>query len=191
MSQRKQYLIDKKFQLKHTFSIIGIVGVITLLITIFMAVNIYVNSSDMKKNNEQIENLLDIEDNIVHYMTSRTLGSEDEVYKEPLKRIAQQHSTNMITLQEIMKTNTKIVTHNNWLLIVIIVVIFIGSGLLYFQLIRKTHQISGPIYVISRYMRQLIDGEHPTFRDLRDNDELKDFYILFKELIQFFKGKKT
>ena len=155
-----------------------------------MAVNMYVNSGDMKKNNEQIENLLDITDNIVHYMTSRTIGFEDKMYKESLRNIAQQHSSNMVILQEIVKTNKKIVAYNNWLLIIIILVIFIGSGLLYFQLIRKTHQISGPIYVISRYMRQLINGEDPVFRDLRDNDELKDFYNLFKDVVEFFKGKK-
>ena len=51
------------------------------------------------------------------------------------------------------------------------------------MLIRKTHRVSGPIYVISNFMREIIAGKRPHLRPLREHDELKDFYELFKQMV--------
>ena len=38
--------------------------------------------------------------------------------------------------------------------------------------------------VISNFMKEIIEGKEPSFRDLREKDELKDFYELFKLTIK-------
>ena len=57
MYKRKQYIIDKKFQLKTTFSIIGIVSIITAFIIGAIATSVVYN-------NEKIDNIHAIENNI-------------------------------------------------------------------------------------------------------------------------------
>ncbi len=73
----------------------------------------------------------------------------------------------------------------NFLLIsVIIAVVLLQVIILYIFLIRLTHRISGPIYVISRHIEDIMNGRKPELRGLRDNDELKEFYEKFAGMIE-------
>ncbi len=204
MSKRKQYIIDKEFQLKTTFSIIGVVAVIIAVIIVIIGANIVINNSKMNinnknisANNENIKNINEIQDNIVHFLSSRSLAREDKIYKQAIKEVVKNHVNNMKRLKDIMasndnimKSNTEIMRMNNYLLISIIIIIVIGTIVLYYQLIRKTHRISGPIYVMSMYLRDLIKGNYPEMRNLRTKDELKDFYDLFREMVETLKKRE-
>jgi len=46
-----------------------------------------------------------------------------------------------------------------------------------------THRIAGPIFIISRYLRVMKDGLYPDMRPLRDGDEMKSFFDLFKDMV--------
>jgi len=203
-TKRKQYIIDKKFQLRTIFSIIGIVAVIVAIIVIVIGTNMVINNNTMGKNNinidennQSIKNINEIEDNVVHFLSSRTLKNEDKVYRQAIKDVAANHMNNMKKMKSIMtsndsimESNKEIMKLNNLLLIAIIIVIIGGTAVLYVQLIRKTHRISGPIYVMSLYMREILNGKFPEMRNLRTNDELVEFYDLFKQLVEKMKGGK-
>ncbi len=176
MKKRKQYIIDKKFQLKTTFSIIGAVSIITAIIIIAIAASVVYN-------NNRINNIHEIEDNIVHFLTSSTSSGDDPVYQQAIRKLALDHSKNRDTLREIMY-------YNKILLIVLLILIVSETVILYIMLIRKTHKISGPIYVMSNYIRDIINGKYPEVRGLREKDELKDFYLLFKEMVDTLKAKE-
>ncbi len=176
MGQRKQYLIDKKLQLRTTFSVIGIVAIITAVIILAIGVNI-------ANNNEKIENILEIQDNIVHFLTYKTMSSgEDKAYAKAIKDISMNHTGNMDTLKGM-------ISYNRIMLIVIFLLVVIETIVLYVLLIRRTHRISGPIYVISNYMKEIIDGKYPDPRPLRDKDELKGFYKIFKQMVEVLKER--
>lgn len=175
MKQRKQYIIDRKFQLRTTFAIIGVVSIISAVIIAALA-------SSIVYNNIKIKNIYEIEDNIVHFLTSRPMSAEDDALKGAMKEIANNHSVNMDTLN-------RIIDMNRILLIVLIVSIVFQSALLYILMIRKTHRISGPIYVMSLYMKEVIEGKWPNPRPLRDKDELKTFYHLFGQMVQTLKDR--
>ena len=178
MKQRKQYIIDKKFQLRTTFSIIGVVSVISLII-------IGALSAGIVYNNIKIQNIYVIEDNIVHFLSSRNAdaGAGDAAFKDAMKDIADNHSENMATLNRIIELNRS-------LLILLIAAVALQSLILYILLIRKTHRISGPIYVISGYMKEIIEGKWPNMRPLRDRDELRAFYHLFIEMVNTLKSRQ-
>ncbi len=169
MSKRKQYVIDKKFQFKTTFTIIGVVAIITAFIIGAIATSVVYN-------NTKIRNIYEIEDNIVHFLTSRTVAGEDRAFERAIDDVTMNHTKNMKTLNTIIR-------FNNILLIILLVIIITEGIVLYVLLIRKTHKIAGPIYVMSNYMKQIIDGEKPRFRPLRKNDEMKEFYKLLQDTI--------
>ena len=143
---------------------------------------------------DTLPNINEIQDNIVHFLSSRTLTAEDDVYKKAIKEVANNHITNMKKLKSIMasnevimKSNADIMKLNTYLLIAIIILIIAGTIVLYIQLIRRTHRVSGPIFVMTMYMKEVLKGNFPEMRKLRDKDELRDFYELFKEMIAKFK----
>jgi uncharacterized membrane protein (DUF106 family) len=202
MSKRKQYLIDKEYQLKTTFSIIGIVAVIVAILIVIIGTSIVINNRTMDENNininannEKIKNINEIQDNIVHFLSSRSVTTEDKIYKRAIRDVAKNHVANMKKMKEIMTSNDAIMNSNagimklnNYLLVAIIILIIAGTAILYVQLIRRTHRVSGPIYVMTMYMKSVLEGKFPdNMRELRDTDELKNFYNMFRDMINMFK----
>ena len=176
MFTRKQYIVDKKLQLRTTFSIVRFVVVITGIIIIAVGVNI-------ANNNDRMANILEIQDNIIHFLTAKTMMDEDPAYRTAIRDIAQNHAENMNTMKTMIR-------FNYILLILIIVVVVLETIALFIILIMRTHRISGPIFVMSRYLKEIIEGKDPEFRPLRQKDELKKFYDLLQQAVKALKERK-
>jgi uncharacterized membrane protein YidH (DUF202 family) len=192
MSKRKQVLINKKFQLRTAFAILGIkIVVVSILVCIIGVYALY--------QSKKISNIVEIEDNIVQVLSlpvvMPTPSSEDETEEEAAQKaenlqkmtlqMAQNHDNNMKQLR-------RMITINQMLIWGIVAVIFIQGIILFFVLIRQTHRIAGPLYVMTVYMKSIIDGKIPEhIRPLRDRDLLKDFYSVFQDMVQAIKEKYT
>lgn len=183
MIKRTNYLIDRKFQLRHTFSIIGIVSVVTAVILGAITASVVYNTIRLNDNNAKIDNIYKIE-NSIFAMLSSLPSVEDKALREAMKESSRKHDGNMQTLEAIIESNNQLIRVNKYLLIAILFIVAAQCLGLYIILIRMTHRISGPIYVMSNFMRDIIDGREPRLRPLRDKDELKDFYDLFKEMVK-------
>jgi hypothetical protein len=183
MKKRKQYIIDKQYQLRTAFSIIGIVSFITAIILGAITISVVYNNGILKENNTKITNIYEIENSIFISLSSMPEAVKDPNLKKALIQNSKNHDKNMETLNNIITYNTSIITSNRALLLIILVTIILESIILYVILIRKTHRVSGPIYVISNFMKDIIEGREPRFRPLRSKDELKDFYELFKRMV--------
>jgi len=71
----------------------------------------------------------------------------------------------------------------------VLITIMIATGILlgvflYIYLIRLTNRISGPIYVLTRHIQDILSGADPDLRELRKNDELKEFYAQFVNFVK-------
>ena len=183
MKKRKQYIIDRQYQLRTAFSIIGVVSIITTIILGAITISVVYNNGILKENNSKITNIYEIENSIFISLSSMPETVKDTNLKKALIQNFKNHDRNMETLNHIITYNTSIITSNIALLLVILATIIIESIILYVILIRKTHRVSGPIYVISNFMKDIIEGREPKLRPLRSKDELKDFYELFKRMV--------
>ncbi|MBP7735583.1 MAG: hypothetical protein KA369_06375 [Spirochaetes bacterium] len=184
MIKRKRYIIDKSFQLRTTFSIIGLVSIITAVILGVITISVVYNNNSLRENNTKITNIYEIENSIFVSLSSLPEAVKDARLKEALLQNGRNHDRNMETLNRIITDNTGIITYNRILLASILVIVIIESIALYLLLIRKTHHISGPIYVMSSFMKDIIEGRDPKLRPLREKDELKEFYDLFQDMVK-------
>lgn len=177
MAKRKKYLIDKGFQLRTAFSIIGVVAAVSLIILSTIAASVVYN-------NEKINNIYQIEDNIFQGMqTANINGQPDSDYKSTVAMLTKLHENNLQNIN-------KLAEYNRYLLVALIVCVIFQGFILFVMIIRITHRISGPIYVMSNYIKDIINGEMPDPRPLRDKDELKKFYNLFVDLVDSIKDKR-
>lgn len=169
MIKRKQYIIDKGIQLRTTFTAIGFTFLCVTLFIVLMGV--YINET-----NKRIRNIIITEDQIFQVLTTVTdTGSEEQTAMNI--EMARQHQTNMETV-------TKMVNSNIWIIWGIIAAVFLSGIIFFFILIIQTHRIAGPVYVMTYYMKEFLDGrKHEHLRPLRKHDQLKDFYQLFKEFM--------
>ncbi|HOU85515.1 MAG TPA: hypothetical protein PLA54_09260 [Spirochaetota bacterium] len=177
MFKRKQYIIDKGIQLRTTFTAIGFTFLCVTLFIVLMGV--YINET-----NKRIRNIIITEDQIFQVLTTVTdTGSEEQSAMNV--EMARQHQTNM-------KTVTDMVDLNIWIIWGIIAAVFLSGIIFFFILIIQTHRIAGPIYVMTYYMKEFLDGrKHEHLRPLRKHDQLKDFYQLFKEFMATVNSGKT
>ena len=174
MTQRKQYVIDKKFQLRAAFSIIGLMLIVSAVIVAAVSVNV-------SMNNRRLNNIIVLYNNNVEALlafSQEAAGAE----KLPIANVSRIHAENVRTMESI-------IAQNNTLLWGIVVFILAQAVILFVALIRKTHHVSGPVYVMSNYLREIIDGRLPSPRPLRKNDELKELYALFVEMVEKLKDK--
>lgn len=183
MKQRKRYIIDRKYQLRTTFSIIGIVSIITAVILGAITISVVYNNGILRENSIKINNIYDIENSIFASLSSIPEAVKDPALKKAMIQNTRNHEKNMETLSNITEYNTRIITYNKILLLSILLVVLAQCVVLYIILIRQTHRVSGPIYVISNFMKDIIEGRQPKLRPLRQKDELKDFYELFKQMV--------
>lgn len=54
-----------------------------------------------------------------------------------------------------------------------------------------THRVAGPIFIISRYLREIREGVFPQTRPLRKGDELKSFFETFSGMLDHLKGENA
>ncbi|HNX59390.1 MAG TPA: hypothetical protein PKK43_09830 [Spirochaetota bacterium] len=175
MSKRKQYVIDRKFQLRTTFSMIGLLFVAFAIIVAIAGINLL----DM---NKRIGNVLQINKAIADTVAAPTPGMDDSEYKSYVL---------MQNMLDKNKNNLDSMIHLNTILIMIVIGIVIAQAvLIFFILIRQTHRIVGPIYVMTNYMRQIADGHIPDhIRELRKNDFFQDSYAVFRQMVESLKSK--
>ncbi|OHD63008.1 MAG: hypothetical protein A2176_09275 [Spirochaetes bacterium RBG_13_51_14] len=182
MKKRTHYVIDKKYQLRTAFSIIGTVILITAVILGAITASVVYNNIRLNWNNERIDNIYKIENSIFSLLSS-TPSPSDQALKKAIEESSEKHDANMATLDTIIAYNNRIIAYNKFLLIAILFIVMAECALLFIFLIRRTHRVSGPIHVMSNFMKDIIEGREPALRPLRKKDELKDFYELFKQML--------
>ncbi|MFC1669476.1 hypothetical protein ACFL20_03735 [Spirochaetota bacterium] len=205
MFARKKKLINKKFQLRTTIIIISSTTVVFMALIIIIGINVIQNSRQISEFNiklgshlNQINSSIKVENNIVKAFVKYSKHVSSKSNLAYLRKIEIDHGKSMkainnyITFSKGFVENMIVLTSNNILIVIVVFIIIIMQGIvIYFYLIRMTHRISGPIYIMSKHIEDLISGSDPDIRDLRDKDEFKDFYKLFTELTEKIKEDKS
>lgn len=203
MKKRKQYLIDRKFQLKQTFLTVGIILFVVAIIIGIIGISAATNNGKLaevtRQNGEMMKNLdgvMQVQDNILETMMTWVQKPGAIPKADVVREIAQTHYKNLTSIKSDITTikkniddNDGIIKSNRILLLVLVILVILQGAVLFVFMIRKTHKISGPIYVMSGYMKDIIDGKIPAPRKLRKDDELQEFYELFTKMIQTLKHR--
>ncbi len=196
MNKRRQYLIDKKLQLKYTFSALGFISLIIAVIICLIGINVTYNNGEMQNisvsNDDIIKNLdktMSTEDNILSVLLTWVQNPKQKPNNESIKDIAQSHfkelnvtKANVQTLKSNIDTIKQVIKYNTGLIILIIIIALIQGLLFFILMIRKTHKIAGPAHVMAGYCKEIAEGKNPEIRDLRAGDELQDLYEAFKDM---------
>ena len=192
MTKRKIKVINRQFQFKTTFSILGIVIISFLIVTAFLGIEGSIQNNEINTMINDINNALYMEDkivnNFIHYTENMgSPGSSDGNAAGLKNSILKDHKETI----EILKTYTERLhqrQQRNFKIITgMLGIILFVSAVLYFYLINMTHRISGPLHVVKQYMDSIISGEDPEFRELREKDEFKELYYTFVRMMEILR----
>ncbi|MFH0976063.1 MAG: hypothetical protein V1874_09805 [Spirochaetota bacterium] len=171
--KRKQYVIDKKLQLK-----ISIKAVAISLLTVFVLGCVLLYFAG--KNSNYINSIVKTQDQMMEmFLTTPALVNSNN----PVVQGAENTFKNNIGMLVEIKRNSEVVLH------FIIAMIIIQSVIIFLIFILITHRISGPLYVMANYLKEVREGKNPVARPLRQNDELKQFHAELKDTIEFLMKK--
>ena len=182
--KRKKTIIISRSQVKLTL-------IMFLVIAIFSGLCITSAFYFSNKNKVLTENIItDLEetikkeDDIITAFIKYTQSIISERYELQTTKILDGHNENIAainnSIEEVKETNS-----------LYLIMIIILSSILLLQTIffiifslRRTHKIYGPVFVMTRILEQLKNGEEVNIRPLRKKDEFKQLYELLTEFIK-------
>lgn len=184
MKQRTNKLIQPDFQLRTIFTVIGISTIAFLLITAVVGINAYQNNRKISATVKDLNEAIALQDSIVNTFIDNTTGLAGLERLQAQEKINADYNKSIGVLRRYVQLLYSFAKQNFHLITLILSVVFAQGFLLYFYLLKLTHRISGPIYVMTRHIEDIMEGREPHFRELRDKDEFKEFYQKFVRLAE-------
>jgi hypothetical protein len=187
--KRKRMIIDRKFQIR---SIVGVAVITGLFFTAAAVVTGYysvMNRGDMAAEIGMLREAVETQDNIVRaFIEYAKAGGRGRV-KLSVDAVAGDHAKSMEAMQGHIERLGMYADDFNRLVLITIGIAFLAVLACSIYMVRLTHRISGPLFVMSRHIQEMIDGREPQFRSLREKDEFKEMYARLVELGGKMKGK--
>ena len=184
---RKKYIIDKNFQYKISFKAILFPLCTVLIISAFLLYFADKNNQLIKMSNTHIDEIINTQDSMIDmFLSTPSLQySKNSVTREGISTFKQ----NIGKLKKIKDTSRNI-THNSIIFFYILIGMTIIQTIVIFSIfIILSHRISGPVQVMTGYLKEIKEGSMPAFRPLRKKDELKPFYDELRNAITFIHEK--
>jgi flagellar biosynthesis/type III secretory pathway M-ring protein FliF/YscJ len=176
----KNYLIDKRFQLKYTGMIISVAVVISAILGTFL---ISTNSRLVEQSQRVVDESKKVSD-VVKMNIKDNYGDNPEL-AQAFNAAASE------TDQKIIEQQTALVHQQN----VMFSSLVIGLGVMVLLIgllgIFFTHKVAGPIYKMKMLLRQVGEGKL-TFNNgrLRKGDELQEFFETFSTMVDKLKDRQ-
>jgi predicted PurR-regulated permease PerM len=186
MALRKKRIVDRKFQLKTIFSIIGFTLCSFLILIAIVAVQSTHDNRKILKAAAEVNAALDREDLAVSSFLRQVSAGDASGQTQGIAALAKTHKETLQTVRTSTENIGSYIDRNFLFISGLLIVVIILSTMLYIYLLRLTHRIAGPVYVMSRHIQDILEDRKPEIRELRDKDELREFYLEFVALVEKF-----
>lgn len=174
---RKKYVLDKKFQLRISVRAIILPLVTTLALCGVLLYFAGKTNHLISENNGNISAIIDTQDNMLDmFMAIPALQNPNN---PAVRKCNASFKENLNITNKINENHERIKKNGRIVLYILIAMTLLQTAIIFFQFIFFSHKISGPIHVMSNYLKELRLGIPPKFRPLRKNDELLEFYDEF------------
>ena len=75
-----------------------------------------------------------------------------------------------------------IINRNNGVITILIVSYIMQVLLIFYLMLKRSSRISGPIYLMNKYFDEIIEGNYPEIRQLRENDDFQELFAKFRKV---------
>ncbi|HOJ28820.1 MAG TPA: hypothetical protein PL059_07070 [Spirochaetota bacterium] len=181
---KRSIIINRYYQLKTGFGVAGLFALcISILFIITGSFVMWNNRSISRAMAHQLD-LQNVQDDILKSIEMLSqYGNRKNLIFEAYKAIGDLQK-NASALKESNELLTRSIAINRYLMwingvlgITLVVVTFI-------IVVRRTHRVAGPMFLLKRYMNEIIEGKVPEIRPLRKGDEFKDVFDTFTKMVE-------
>ena len=187
---KRKRLIDRKLQLKTSFAVIRFYFIAFFIVLALLVIHTALTDKKITGTVKDLRGAVETEKNIVNAFIKYSDMTSNSDLQLKSHKISEDHNKSVQVIEEHISVLTGLIK-SGFIIIIIITCFMVIMGLiLFYYLIRLTHTISGPIYVMTQQIQNIINGEEPAARPLRQDDQLKDFYEQFIEMIKKIQEEK-
>lgn len=184
MKSRKSIIVDKSFQVKFAvrLSALTLTALIaSLAITALFALR---TTREITTEIATLQKAVDTEENIVKafLIYAGAAGPGTGALKLSAKTVADDHAMSIGVMRDHIARLRNLTPDYVKLFAALGIFALAVAMFNFWYLIRLTHRIAGPVFVMQRHLQGLIDGTAPPLRDLRENDEFKELHATVLEL---------
>lgn len=181
---KRKILINKYYQLKTSFGVAGLFALsMGILFIISSSMLVWNNLSITKAMTHQMdlqkvqEDILQSIEMLAKYGNKKNLIFEAYKAIGDLKRNTDALKESNELLRRSIAVNQYLMWVNGILGVALIIAVFV-------IVLRRTHRVAGPMFLMKRYMNDIIQGRVPEVRALRKDDEFKDVFETFVSMIE-------
>lgn len=173
-----------------TFRILGIIIIAFILIIAVTGIISTDNNRQISATINDLNRSMEKDKTTIELLIAAAGLKKDAVADRDHDRIIEEHLESMALMHTNMQQLNRILNQNRIIMTVMIITgVLLGIGL-FAYLIRLTNRMSGPLYVLTQHMNDIMKGKKPNLRALRKNDEFQDFYRHFISFIEGLLNKK-
>lgn len=187
--KKRQIIVNRKFQFSMAFSFAALSALIMTVVIIILAALLISNNSKLRDISLNQQQLADSQTEI--FKTLIGIAAAEDIKKLHI-------STSAVKLdneknQELIRHNNAMIQDitlmNNRIIALLIISAVLQSVIIFYIMLKRSHRISGPLFLLNRYIDEMKRGEFPEIRPLRANDDFHDLFDNFRELVDELKQK--
>lgn len=176
MISRKKNIIDKKIQFNTAITASAISLLSSLLITLLFFFSATKNNQEIEVIVKELKKSVKTEDSIIKAFIQFASTIKNDKYELITDKVMADHNKSIASINGTLETLESHVKRNFSIFIVIALIGLLQAIAIYYILIRITHRIAGPVYVMKKILKDVNAGRKPDIKSLRKNDGLGEFY---------------
>ncbi|MFW5770044.1 MAG: hypothetical protein ACOCX9_01285 [Spirochaetota bacterium] len=190
MKKRKQQVIDPHFQRRSASGMTAFFMLAFTIIIVLVGVNSYYHNRQLGAIAESQKEIVAVQHDIIKAVDVFSKNHSQQQLQVATGLIKKDLTGNIEKMDRHIQSFMHLSEYNTLLIVVILVFTMFQGFILYRMMIRRTHRISGPVYRLTQYTQDIIDGNYPEVRPLREDDELQEYFQLFSEMIKVLKERE-
>jgi hypothetical protein len=188
MGNRRNYIVDKRFQYRITIKIVILIMFILSIVTIGVGIHATNTNRSLKFTISKLGDTIVDQEHMIYALREYPDFSSETEKKIASKILSENIDANIRLMKDNVARIEDMITMNNRIIIGILVFFLLQGVATYIYILRKTSTLSGPVFVMNRHIRKVLEGEDSEIRSLRKNDEFKELYESLAELSEKYRA---
>ena len=162
--KRRKYLINSRYQIGYSLLLSLSSAVIAAILGMILV-------SEAEQNSESLQKVLELEQE----RTSLMLLLPD-LTEEHKKQLVKNDQALENDLENPIQFRSTVKYYMFFFTLIIGITLFMLG-------VYVTHRVAGPVFVIQRYLKQILKNERPKLRVLRKKDHFQDLFLIFSQVV--------
>lgn len=184
---KRHIIVNRKFQINIAVSFAVITALTMTVIIVIISSVLILNNIKLDKITRNQHTLAETSGEIFKSLIGLSEAKKLRNMHLSTKLLIEDNEKTGILIEQNIEEIRKITERNEILIMVLIISAIIQSAIVFYLMLKRSHRISGPIFLLNRYINELKSGNTPVIRPIRAHDDFHELFDNFRELVEKLK----